>query len=66
MLSGKLHFAFVAGIFAALGSVFGKLSGSTDVLDRFINILRVIPNDKKVSTSRAKLSQTFINTSSSI
>lgn len=48
MLGGNLHFAFIAGVFAALGSVFGKLSGSTDQLERFINIFRAIPTDKVV------------------
>lgn len=49
MLGGNLHSAFVAGIFAALGSVFGKLSGSTDLLERLTNILEAVPTDKKVS-----------------
>ncbi|XP_065338627.1 transmembrane protein 42 [Cloeon dipterum] len=33
MFPGKLQFAFIAGISAALGSVFGKLSGSPELLE---------------------------------
>ncbi|XP_059472466.1 uncharacterized protein LOC132194893 [Neocloeon triangulifer] len=42
MFFQKMQFAFVAGISAALGSVFGKLSGSTRTLMQLVNISKVI------------------------
>jgi len=44
-----MHFAIIAGVSAALGSVFGKLSGTTDILNSFTESLISLNEEHKVN-----------------